>query len=836
LAGLLLLTATASAQNPTVPEGGVRALYRRMAAAGLDRNKVFHIRDGAIDREDLHLSFNDGTLGFMQATDGTVDGLFFAGEGEVLVVPPNHTERQSLALFTRSAVLSEKFSVAYLRFSDSQVLRDLAPSMLPAENPEEFVQRYGAVVKNLAPVDALRLTVSRVRARSPEPAKPQIEMGEFIRARLTGGRFGTFDVVLDTAMHEQVLVGQSSQTENGVFYDQWMTFPMRSARAEPTDVLERTVITDYEIKTDVQPPTSISSEATLKLTTVAGGERLLLFELSRNLKVSSVTLEGTGPPQPLEVLQNEPIEGSQQQRLGNDIVAVALPSPLTDGQKFTLRFRYAGPVMSDAGGGLMYVGSRGVWYPNRGLWMSNFNLEFRTPIGWKLLATGSPVSHVVSGEQEVTQWRSQRPIPVAGFNLGRYIAAAAKASSGTVVDCYAAESMDDRYKQSTISRAVTPMPRPWWGRRGVVDKDAMAASTTMPNPARNAQAVAEQAAQMIDFLAPRIGAFPFDRLSLTQIPGTDSQGWPGLVYLSSYVFLNPQERWRDRVNEDSPDEILFRSIMTAHETAHQWWGDAVFWKTYRDQWMMEALANYSALLKLESEDPVKFRLTMTSYRDLLLQESNGRRMKDAGAVTLGGRLNSSKFPDSYDVIAYGRGTWLLHMIRHMLRDGQSVESKVRTRRGQKAAPEETAKDPDALFFSFLRSLREGYEGKVISTPDFQRILEEMLPPNLRFEGRPSLDWFFDGWVGGVAVPKLQLEQQKVANTPAGATATALLRQDDAPELLVTSVPIYAQGKDGSLRFVRRVFADGAETQLRLKVPSGTVKLVVDPYRTVLRAE
>src|SRR4029453_10152323 len=99
----------------------------------LDRNKVFHIRDGAIDREDLHLSFNDGTLGFMQATDGTVDGLFFAGEGEVLVVPPNHTERQSLALFTRSAVLSERFTIAYIRFHDARFLGDLAPSILPAE-------------------------------------------------------------------------------------------------------------------------------------------------------------------------------------------------------------------------------------------------------------------------------------------------------------------------------------------------------------------------------------------------------------------------------------------------------------------------------------------------------------------------------------------------------------------------------------------------------------------------------------------------------------------------------------------------------------------------------
>jgi hypothetical protein len=352
--------------------------------------------------------------------------------------------------------------------------------------------------------------------------------------------------------------------------------------------------------------------------------------------------------------------------------------------------------------------------------------------------------------------------------------------------------------------------------------------------------VAEQAARTIDFLAPRIGSFPFDRLSLTQIPGTDSQGWPGLVYLSSFVYLNPQERWRGRVNDNSPDEILFRSVMTAHETAHQWWGDEVFWKTYRDQWLMEALANYSALLKLEAENPERFSTMMTSYRDLLLQPAAGHKMKDAGAVTLGGRLNSSKFKDSYDVIAYGRGTWLIHMIRHMLRDAAAVAPQ-RPPRGRPATSPVTdassANDPDVLFFRFLRRVHERFSGKVISTKDFQQLLEEELPPALRFEDRASMDWFFDGWVGGVAVPKLSLAKQKVTQSlTGGSSATALLQQRDAPELLVTSVPIYAEGADGKLTFVRRVFADGEETTLKLTVPEGTTKLVADPYHTVLRSD
>lgn len=34
----------------------------------------------------------------------------------------------------------------------------------------------------------------------------------------------------------------------------------------------------------------------------------------------------------------------------------------------------------------------------------------------------------------------------------------------------------------------------------------------------------------------------------------------------------------------------------AHETSHQWWGDMVQWRSYRDQWLSEGFAEYSATL------------------------------------------------------------------------------------------------------------------------------------------------------------------------------------------------------------------------------------------------
>jgi hypothetical protein len=58
-------------------------------------------------------------------------------------------------------------------------------------------------------------------------------------------------------------------------------------------------------------------------------------------------------------------------------------------------------------------------------------------------------------------------------------------------------------------------------------------------------------------------------------------------------------------------------------------------------------------------------------------------------------------------------------------------------------------------------------------------------------------------------------------------------QKDAPQDLVTSVPVYAviAGKQPVL--LGRVFADGEESSFRLPAPAGTNKIVLDPNETIL---
>src|SRR5712692_3284682 len=218
------------------------------------------------------------------------------------------------------------------------------------------------------------------------------------------------------------------------------------------------------------------------------------------------------------------------------------------------------------------------------------------------------------------------------------------------------------------------------------------------------------------------------------MPGELSQGWPGLVFLSSYAFLSQQEQ-SDLQLESS--RALLSSLVLPHETAHQWWGDLVLWNSYRDQWLVEGLANYSALLVLEQQNPAQFRQVLERYRsDLLSKNKDEEWLRDAGPVTLGQRLISSHFPEAYEAISYERGTWVFHMLRSMFRDSMLRDSETlsRSRKGR-AHP---LANPDEPFFRALRKLRERYAGKTVSTQELVEVFEEELPRPLWYENRPKL--------------------------------------------------------------------------------------------------
>src|SRR6266581_536002 len=68
------------------------ALYQQLGSVGLDESRVYQVRDASVDREDLHISLEDGTIAFTRDVLGKPTGAFFEGNGEVLLVPIDQSE------------------------------------------------------------------------------------------------------------------------------------------------------------------------------------------------------------------------------------------------------------------------------------------------------------------------------------------------------------------------------------------------------------------------------------------------------------------------------------------------------------------------------------------------------------------------------------------------------------------------------------------------------------------------------------------------------------------------------------------------------------------------
>src|SRR3984957_17926907 len=83
-----------AAENP--PERPAEALYLRLGEVGLDPTRVYRVREASLDRSAIHITLEDGTIGFTQDVMGRITGAFFEGYGEVLLTPPNEVERRSM--------------------------------------------------------------------------------------------------------------------------------------------------------------------------------------------------------------------------------------------------------------------------------------------------------------------------------------------------------------------------------------------------------------------------------------------------------------------------------------------------------------------------------------------------------------------------------------------------------------------------------------------------------------------------------------------------------------------------------------------------------------------
>lgn len=794
----IFLISGASAATGTNP---AREKLAALDALHLDPNAVYEVVPESrieLRRADAAIDFDEGKLAFFAALDGRISGVVFSGRGHILAAPRDPVEKQQMALFVGTPVLDEDFTSAYLRFSDdtaSELLRQLQRARLAAKNDLPFVNGWESIVARLNPQHSMRLYAESL---SPDP-RP------YFYALLTGVATGPFDFIFDPLREEPVLIGQSHRSDALSFYDVWASYRVPDIRPKPVAFqAER-----YTINTTILPDDSIEGSAILRINVATAGDRLLILQLSRDLDVSSVTLGGaTSVP----YFHNDEDSDSQRSSRGGDVLYVILPESPRQGDTLQLGVRYKGKVIQDAGNGVLFVSDRESWYPHLGGTGSfaSYDLTMRWPKRLRLAATGVKIDEREDGDYRIGHWRSEKPASVAGFNLGEYVYASFPAPKYSV-DVYANRQLE----QALLNRLKPPdfgaepnLPSMLGGRGR---DQALAMPMPEPSPADALKLLGKEIDSSIRFFENYCGPFPYRQLAVSQIPGTFGQGWPGLLYLSTYSFLPPQAQARAGLSTATQQH--FTDLVPFHEVAHQWWGNVVGWSSYRDQWLDESIANYLALLFADSQKNPDARLHtwLDRYRANLTAKEPGSDtpIVDYGSLTLGSRLTSSKTPAGFEQLVYGKGSWVIHMLREMLR-------------------QPGARNPDARFDELLHTLMAKYSYRALSTEDFQREVEAMMTPSMDLEDNHSMDWFFDEWVRGTGIPHYRIEYS-VRRIEKGFLVKGTLYQTRVPRSFVAPVPLYSS--NGT--YLGRVIAGGPDTSFRFVTAKAPGKIQIDPHMTLL---
>jgi hypothetical protein len=777
--------------------GGTAAdLARELRSQELDPAECYRVRDITLVKEDARLFFTEGYLMFAKPVGGRRVAAVFstdveAGDGELLLMPNLRSERESLAAHTGSPNLNEHFRAAVLVFTDGTyetLLRDIREGPGNKRTPEAAAlmgETWNPVLRNLVSSFESRLVLDLLSERKPADG--------MFASSVSGQKLGNFDLLLDPRSAEQLTVGQVTTRGERTFFDIWTSLETRSfrsgARKRPDPEIE---VKNFRIDASLAPDLRMSA-ITRVTVRPAAASRVLPFDLSRQMRVTAASVNGS----PVEVYRRDSLRSSLIRNTDNELVLLVGDRTYEAGWEYEVEIRHEGEVVTQAAKQVYSVMSRANWFPTRGSQFAIFDLAFRYPKHLDLVASGEPAGESTDGEFKITRRKTEVPVRFAGFNLGVYNRTRLT-RAGAVIEVCANRTPDPSLEPH--ARTPVVIPQQVFRRPGQIlaPPESMAPAP----PVLRLAALAGEVASALEFMAARFGPPPLRTLTVSPVPGAWGQGFPGLLYLSTIAYLSPADRIVTRMSESQ--QVFFADILQAHETAHQWWGNLVCSRGYHDDWLMEAMANYAALLFVERRrGPRALETVLEEYRnDLLARDENGKTIESAGPIVLGARLENSLTPNAWRVITYEKGSWIVHMLRRRLGDEK--------------------------FDRMLGDLLKRNTRKALSTEQVRLAAAQYLPPGFP---DPKLEAFFDQWVYSTGIPKLEMSHSVRGRAPA-VKLTVTVKQSEGAGDFNTLVPVEIQFVRGK-SLVRWVAAGGDDNSFALALKEAPARVVLNPGSAVL---
>ena len=750
---LLLLPVGLPAQTPAERYEPVFEQLRQLAPRA-DRLAVVH--DLTLRRDVIKFHLEDGWISLATPVAGRTVAAVFVGHGSVSFVPPSVVERAQVKRVLGDSVIDSRITAAAFVFTDS-TLAELEHHLTfnEASMPPGLAGPLGDLLDHL------------IDGRMRLVTQPTL-MAALLNARENGFFYGHVkrehgeDVMLMVdPMDEEPVELLRGGKERGEKFQVVSEVRREEDRADTTTVAagqrEPFQLDEYRVDATVAKNLTFSATVTVRLIARQEGQRWVPFWLFSEMRVDSI---------------GGAADSSFRDKDSPELW-VRLRTPLRGGDSAVVRVSYHGdligfgsvmrgvlpkeynPDLPAALDQWLFVKTTQTWFPRYGSppQPADMDLTFHTPRRYHFASIGRLLETHTEGDVLTTHWVTERPTDQACFNLGEFD----EVKLGPVT----VQVNSDAHRQLSLLL---------FGQRdpgGDVGRDV---------------------ATSLAFFTGMYGAPLFQSYTATEVPFFYGQAFPGLMYLSVATF-------------QTLDQSGFEEMFRAHEVAHQWWGIGVEPAGYRDAWLSEGFAEFSALwfmqLRLRDNDKF-FKKLRNTRRDIRARRNN------APPIALGYRVGDTGLPEDYQTIVYEKGAWVVHMLRNLMLDLRTMN--------------------EDRFRAMMQDFYVQYRGRRAATRDFQRVVEEHMGM--------AMDWFFDEWVNGTEIPTYILSWKAEPDSGGRYRLHLRVRQEDAPDAFIMPVPLEIQFADSTHALVR-VNVHGPFVEAAIQVPAEPTKLTLNPLESVL---
>ncbi len=292
---------------------------------------------------------------------------------------------------------------------------------------------------------------------------------------------------------------------------------------------------------------------------------------------------------------------------------------------------------------------------------------------------------------------------------------------------------------------------------------------------------------IVQFFEEKFGTYPYEKLSVVRRLWTTFGGHsPASFIIINELFQTPDSPLLVPVR--SPVDLSrWREYFIAHEISHQWWGQAVTWRTYHDVWLSEGLAQFSTVQYLSQKhgkDVLELIFGKFSHW--------AEKMAKWGPITLGARL-ALHDPMAFQTIIYNKTALALNMLKDLL--------------------------GEEIFFNGLKEFYLRHKFGTASTGDFIKAMEEASGKDLKM--------FFKNWFGSYTLPKVKVSHSIQKSIDGYILKLKIIQMKD-----VFIFPLWIEWKENGDRIRRMVVVDEKNEEFEIKLRVKPYKIEINPDNAV----